>query len=55
MDIDDFIKELEEERKELSELASISWRMQTQKRVYIEKKAKIDKLISFLKELKQLR
>lgn len=54
MDIDDFIKELEEERKDLSELAALSW-MQTQKEVYLEEKAKINKLISFLKELKQLR
>lgn len=54
MDIDDFIKELEEERKDLSELASLSW-MQTQKEVYLEKKAKVSKLIGFLEELKQLR
>jgi hypothetical protein len=34
MDIDSFIKELEEERKDLSKLAALSW-MQTQKQVYL--------------------
>lgn len=54
MDIDDLIKELEEERKDFSELASLSW-MQTQKENYLKKKAKVSKLIGFLEELKQLR
>lgn len=52
--LDALIKELEEERKDFSELASLSW-MPVQKEAYMKRKAKVSKLISFLEELKQLR